>query len=93
MSFYFKMVVSKLNFILFKDSISIKASATDTNSTYSLMQSTRAVNSHAPSHNHGTYEETLYVIEGSLEFILGQSTQTITTNDFIKNPRYSKSWV
>ena len=66
----------------------IKVSGRDTNGAYSLMHWTMAPKSGSRSfgHVHGRYEETFYVLNGNLNFILGHEIVPMSTGDFVRVP-------
>lgn len=68
------------------DKVSIKVSAADTSGTYSLMRWTVAPFASAPAHAHERYEETFYLLEGDLEFVLGYEVVPMSAGDFVRVP-------
>ena len=69
-----------------EDLVTIKVSASDTNGTHSLMEWVVAEDVQPIAHFHEDYEETFYLLSGSLEFTLDQETFTASTGDFVRVP-------
>lgn len=74
------------NFDLSGDKVTIKTSATDTGGAYSLMHWIVTGGGGAPYHVHEKYEETFYVLAGSLDFTLGHETVQVGPGDLIRAP-------
>ena len=73
-------------FELDADKVAIKVSATDTSGVYSLMRWTVAPFASAPAHTHERYEETFYLLQGELEFVLGYEVVPMSAGDFVRVP-------
>ncbi|MDA1074907.1 MAG: cupin domain-containing protein [Proteobacteria bacterium] len=46
----------------------------------------RAGRCHDSAHVHARYEETFYILSGSLEFILGEDAEIVSAGDFVRAP-------
>lgn len=68
------------------DTITIKASAAETVDGRSIMHWISGVGGLAPNHIHDRYEETFFVIDGELEFTLGEDSILARSGDFIRVP-------
>jgi quercetin dioxygenase-like cupin family protein len=75
-----------LTFNFVTDKVTTKVSATETNSRYSLMTWVAAPRTGSPPHVHARSDETFYVVEGPLEFVLGDERITLETGDFVRVP-------
>ena len=69
-----------------RDSVVIKVSGNDTGNTYSLMHWTVAPGASVPPHVHNKYEETFYVLKGSMDFLLFEDTIPVSEGDFVRVP-------
>jgi quercetin dioxygenase-like cupin family protein len=69
-------------FKLGEDVYTIKRPALDTGAT-SLTHLTVAAGAFVPPHTHERYEETFYVLDGELEFTLGEETFPVAMGDYI----------
>jgi mannose-6-phosphate isomerase-like protein (cupin superfamily) len=68
------------------DTITIQASGADTLDGRSIMHWISGVDGLAPNHVHDRYEETFHVIDGELEFTLGDESIVVRSGDFIRVP-------
>jgi len=68
------------------DTITIQASGADTVDGRSIMHWISGVDGLAPNHVHDRYEETFHVIDGELEFTLGDESILVRSGDFIRVP-------
>ena len=68
------------------DIVTIKADSNETNGEYSLMHWVVAPDAIAPAHIHAEYEETFYVLEGKLQFTVGEDIVDVEVGDFIRCP-------
>ena len=59
--------------------------AEKTNKTWSLMEATLPRDAGPPPHDH-PWDESYYIIEGDVNFTLGDKTMRVTTGDFIYAP-------
>jgi mannose-6-phosphate isomerase-like protein (cupin superfamily) len=75
-----------LTFTFVTDRVTTKVGAKETNSRYSLMTWVAAPQTGSPPHAHSRYDETFFVIEGRLAFVLGDESITLETGDFIRVP-------
>ena len=75
-----------LAFNFVTDRVTTKVSARDTGGQYSLMTWVAEPKTGSPPHAHAHYDETFYVVEGQLEFVLGHDRFTIGTGDFVRVP-------
>jgi len=75
-----------LTFNFVTDRVTTKVGAHETSGQYSLMTWVAAPKTGSPPHVHARYDETFYVVEGSLEFVLGHETITVETGDFVRVP-------
>jgi quercetin dioxygenase-like cupin family protein len=75
-----------LAFNFVTDRVTTKVSAQETGSQYSLMTWVAAPKTGSPPHAHAHCDETFYVVEGQLEFVLGHDRFTIGTGDFVRVP-------
>jgi quercetin dioxygenase-like cupin family protein len=67
--------------------LTVRAAATDTNGAISVVEE-RAVRGYAtPPHVHGREDETLYVIEGTLEYTVDGRTGTAGTGEAVHLPK------
>jgi len=73
-------------FELAGEKISIKVFGNDTDGKYSLMHWVSPPGMNAAPHIHEDYEETFYVLDGELEFVLGTETLNAGPGDFIRVP-------
>ena len=78
------------------DFVRVLASGPETGGVFSLLEWTAAVsNSRGRNrdygvHRHNGIEETFYILEGSLEFILGDQILALREGDFIRVPAGTK---
>ena len=75
-----------LAFNFVTDRVTTKVSGRDTNGQYSLMTWVAAPRTGSPPHVHARYDETFYVVEGRLEFVLGDESFTLEIGDFMRVP-------
>ena len=68
------------------DTVTIKVASNETNGEYSLMHWIVASDAFAPAHIHDEYEETFYVLEGKLQFTVGDDVVDVEAGDFIRCP-------
>ena len=68
------------------DTITIQASGQDTVDGRSIMHWISGVDGVAPNHVHDRYEETFHVIDGELEFTLGDESIMVRSGDFVRVP-------
>jgi mannose-6-phosphate isomerase-like protein (cupin superfamily) len=68
------------------DTITIQASGDDTVDGRSIMHWISGVGGLAPNHVHDHYEETFHVLDGELEFTLGDESIVVRSGDFIRVP-------
>ena len=68
------------------DSVVIMVSGKDTEDQYSLMNWTMARDGLARPHTHNKYEETFYVLRGTLEFLLHEDKIELSEGDFVRVP-------
>ena len=81
-----KKVQDGREFQLLGDRVLIKSSAKETDGAYSFMHWTAAPGATALPHAHERYEETFYVLNGELSFLLGEKTAIIAIGDFVRVP-------
>ena len=74
------------SFRFYGDTITIKSSAEESVDGRCLLHWVLGVDSFAPSHTHERYEETFYILDGELEFTLGEETFTMRAGDFARIP-------
>ena len=72
-------MVSRSTFVT--DRVTTKVSARNTDGQYSLMTWVAAPKTGSPPHVHAHYDETFYVLEGQLEFVLRHESVTIGPRD------------
>ena len=75
-----------LAFSFVTDRVTTEVNARDTGGQYSLMTWVAAPKSGSPPHVHARDDETFYVLEGQLEFVLGHESVTIGPGDFVRVP-------
>ena len=68
------------------DTFTIKRSPRETADGSSLTHLIVAPETRAPCHDHERYEETFYILDGELEFTLGEETFTVRAGDYICAP-------
>ena len=68
------------------DFVTIKAGSQETGGSYSLVHWVVAGQGSAPVRSHGRYEETFYLLRGSLEFFLEDCTIEVREGDFVRAP-------
>jgi mannose-6-phosphate isomerase-like protein (cupin superfamily) len=68
------------------DTITIQACGDDTVDGRSIMHWISGIDGLAPNHVHDRYEETFYIIDGVLEFTLGDELMVVRSGDFIRVP-------
>lgn len=73
-------------FTFMTDTITIQASGDDTVDGRSIMHWISGVDGLAPNHVHERYKETLYILDGELEFTLGDESILVRSVDFIRVP-------
>jgi mannose-6-phosphate isomerase-like protein (cupin superfamily) len=75
-----------LTFTFVTDRVTTKVGAQDTSGQYSLMTWVAAPKTGSPPHVHAHCDETFYVVQGQLEFVLGHESITIGAGDFVRVP-------
>ena len=75
-----------LKFKFVTDRVTTKVGAHETNGRYSLMTWVAAPKTGSPPHVHARYDETFYVVEGPIAFVLGTESITLETGDFVRVP-------
>ena len=73
-------------FDLGPDEVTIIVSGNDTDGSYSLMRFVVGPDTNAPNHIHEPYEETFYLLDGTLQFTLGRESFTLNPGDFVRVP-------
>jgi mannose-6-phosphate isomerase-like protein (cupin superfamily) len=73
-------------FTFMTDTITIQASGDNTIDGRSIMHWVSGVDGLAPNHVRDRYEETFYVLDGELEFTLGDESIVVRSGDFIRVP-------
>ena len=68
------------------ENIAIKTFGKDTHGKYSLMHWVSAPGMVAAPHTHEEYEETFYILDGELEFVLGTDSVRARAGDFVRVP-------
>lgn len=68
------------------DTVTIKVGAAETGGAYSTMHWVVAPRADAVMHVHEDYEETFYVLNGTVEFFLGDESRRVETGAFIRVP-------
>ena len=69
------------------DGVTLLAAGNDTNGAYAQVEGALAPGGEAPPHIHHREDETFYVLEGSLEVRLGDSTLVAQPGDYLRVPR------
>jgi quercetin dioxygenase-like cupin family protein len=67
--------------------ITFLATGKDTNGAYTQVENEVAPGGGPPAHIHQREDETWYVVEGSLEFRIGESTRVARPGDYVRGPR------
>ena len=75
-----------LAFTFVTDRVIAKVGARDTGGQYSVMTWVAAPKTGSPPHVHAHYEETFYLLDGELEFVLGNERVTVGRGDFVRVP-------
>jgi len=73
-------------FSFFGEQVNIKVFGEDTDAKYSLMHWTAAPGGPVVPHVHDDYEETFYVLDGQLEFVLGTEVFEVGPGGFVRVP-------
>jgi quercetin dioxygenase-like cupin family protein len=69
------------------DGVTFLATGKDTNGAYTQVEAVVLPGGGPPPHIHQREDETWYVVEGSLEFRIGESTQVARPGDYVRGPR------
>ena len=69
------------------DRITVKLTSEDTGGVYSVAEEISPPQGGAPPHTHSQEEETLYVLEGEVEFLLGEDTIPAGAGSCVYVPR------
>jgi quercetin dioxygenase-like cupin family protein len=69
------------------DRITVKLTSEDTGGVYSVAEETTPPQGGPPPHTHSQEDETLYVLEGEVEFLLGEDTIPAGAGSCVYVPR------
>jgi quercetin dioxygenase-like cupin family protein len=67
--------------------VTLKVESRMTNGAYAIFENVVPPGRGVPLHVHTREDETLYVVEGNLQVVLGDKTQVTTAGDFVNMPR------